>query len=69
MSAFGALFGHHDTVSGMSYHEVITDAEMQAATSAWGHSRRLRHVRLRSGLGTIPDIFADDCRTNLSALK
>jgi hypothetical protein len=37
--------------------------------TALGHSRRLRHVRLRSGLGTIPDIFADDCRINLSALK
>jgi hypothetical protein len=34
-----------------------------------GHSRRLRHVRLRSGLGVIPDIFADDYRTSLSALK
>ena len=37
--------------------------------SSWGHSRRLRHVRLRFGLGTISDIFADDCRTNLSRPK
>jgi hypothetical protein len=29
----------------------------------------LRPLRLRSGLGTIPDIFADTCRTNLSAPK
>jgi hypothetical protein len=28
-----------------------------------------RHIRLRSGLGTIPDIFAGHCRTNLSAPK
>jgi hypothetical protein len=32
-------------------------------------SRRLGHVRLGSGFVTIPDIFADDCRTNLSVLK
>jgi hypothetical protein len=34
--------------------------------SAMGSFASLRPVRLRSGLGTIPDISADDCRANLS---
>ena len=53
MSAFGALFGHHDTVSGMSYHEVITDTEMQAATSAWGQSRPNWAIRATSAFPSI----------------